>query len=146
MFLCFKILHNFLLLFLSGDQGFLNSYYAGFANAHVFQPDLKPEALNSRPVPEMERLSTLYNADVGLYMLANKVPSLSFSLSLHMHVSWPPLFICGQGNLYFILQNYKFCSPCFAREFVHVLSIESYLCWFLSSMDCGFKSFDPWSH
>ncbi|KAL2942626.1 Inositol phosphorylceramide glucuronosyltransferase 1 [Bienertia sinuspersici] len=26
----------------------------------------------TRPAPEMERLSTLYNADVGLYMLANK--------------------------------------------------------------------------
>ncbi|KAI5659944.1 hypothetical protein M9H77_28737 [Catharanthus roseus] len=55
-----------------GDQGFLNAYYPGFANAHIFEPDLAPEVLNSRPVPEMERLSTLYNADVGLYMLANK--------------------------------------------------------------------------
>lgn len=55
-----------------GDQGFLNSYYTGFANAHVFEPDMPQEVLNSRPVPEMERLSTLYNADVGLYMLANK--------------------------------------------------------------------------
>lgn len=55
-----------------GDQGFLNSYYADFASARVFDPDLSTEVLNSRPVPEMERLSTLYNADVGLYMLANK--------------------------------------------------------------------------
>ncbi|GMN25810.1 hypothetical protein TIFTF001_001066 [Ficus carica] len=55
-----------------GDQGFLNSYYSGFSNAHVFEPNLSAEVLNSRPVPEMERLSTLYNADVGLYMLANK--------------------------------------------------------------------------
>ncbi|KAL9320398.1 hypothetical protein ACSQ67_012237 [Phaseolus vulgaris] len=55
-----------------GDQGFLNSYFSGFPNAHVFEPNLSPEVLNSRPVPEMERLSTLYNADVGLYMLANK--------------------------------------------------------------------------
>ncbi|XP_057961461.1 inositol phosphorylceramide glucuronosyltransferase 1 isoform X2 [Malania oleifera] len=55
-----------------GDQGFLNSYYSGFANAHVFEPNLSPDIVNSRPVPEMERLSTLYNADVGLYMLANK--------------------------------------------------------------------------
>ncbi|KAJ9682465.1 hypothetical protein PVL29_018395 [Vitis rotundifolia] len=55
-----------------GDQGFLNSYYTGFASAHVFDPDLSPEERNARPVPEMERLSTLYNADVGLYMLANK--------------------------------------------------------------------------
>ncbi|KAG2333720.1 hypothetical protein Bca52824_004900 [Brassica carinata] len=45
-----------------GDQGFLNSYYPDFPNA----------PLKARPVPDMERLSTLYNADVGLYMLANK--------------------------------------------------------------------------
>lgn len=55
-----------------GDQGFLNSYYVGFANAHIFEPNLSPEEMKSRPVPEMHRLSTLYNADVGLYMLANK--------------------------------------------------------------------------
>ncbi|PRQ41660.1 putative glucuronosyltransferase [Rosa chinensis] len=55
-----------------GDQGFLNSYYSDFPNAHVFEPNLAPEVRKSRPVPEMERLSTLYNADVGLYMLANK--------------------------------------------------------------------------
>ncbi|PNY06186.1 glycogenin-1, partial [Trifolium pratense] len=55
-----------------GDQGFLNSYFPGFPNAHLFDPNLSPEALKSRPTPEMERLSTLYNADVGLYMLANK--------------------------------------------------------------------------
>ncbi|KQJ83610.1 hypothetical protein BRADI_5g15780v3 [Brachypodium distachyon] len=50
-----------------GDQGFLNSYYADFANSCVYEPDspLTPE-------PETQRLSTLYNADVGLYMLANK--------------------------------------------------------------------------
>ncbi|KAL7252530.1 hypothetical protein ACSBR1_007149 [Camellia fascicularis] len=34
--------------------------------------DLPQKVLDSRSVPEMERLSTLYNADVGLYMLANK--------------------------------------------------------------------------
>ncbi|KAH0944175.1 hypothetical protein HID58_003812, partial [Brassica napus] len=55
-----------------GDQGFLNSYYPDFPNARVFDPSLSPEAVKSRPVPKMERLSTLYNADVGLYMLANK--------------------------------------------------------------------------
>ncbi|KAJ4833365.1 Inositol phosphorylceramide glucuronosyltransferase 1 [Turnera subulata] len=55
-----------------GDQGFLNSYYSDFPNAHVFQPNLPKEVLDNRPVPQMERLSTLYNADVGLYMLANK--------------------------------------------------------------------------
>lgn len=58
---------------LTGDQGFLNSYYVGFANAQVYEPNLPSDVLNSRKVPEMERLSTLYNADVGLYMLANKV-------------------------------------------------------------------------
>ncbi|KAK9157204.1 hypothetical protein Scep_003778 [Stephania cephalantha] len=50
------------------DQGFLNSYYSGFANAHVFEPNLPIDIRNSKPIPEMERLSTLYNADV-----ANKV-------------------------------------------------------------------------
>ncbi|PHT48847.1 Inositol phosphorylceramide glucuronosyltransferase 1 [Capsicum baccatum] len=55
-----------------GDQGFLNSYYVGFANARVYEPNQSSDVLNSRKVPEMERLSTLYNADVGLYMLANK--------------------------------------------------------------------------
>ncbi|CAN4105888.1 unnamed protein product [Withania somnifera] len=55
-----------------GDQGFLNSYYVGFANARVYEPNQPSDVLNSRKVPEMERLSTLYNADVGLYMLANK--------------------------------------------------------------------------
>nr|GMC61639.1 inositol phosphorylceramide glucuronosyltransferase 1-like [Ipomoea batatas] len=63
---------NTLHSYTGGDQGFLNSYYAGFPNAHVFEPNLSPDVLNSRPVPKMERLSTLYNADVGLYMLANK--------------------------------------------------------------------------
>ncbi|TVU00435.1 hypothetical protein EJB05_54145 [Eragrostis curvula] len=50
-----------------GDQGFLNSYYSDFPNSRVYEPDspLTPE-------PETQRLSTLYNADVGLYMLANK--------------------------------------------------------------------------
>ncbi|GAB2277622.1 Inositol phosphorylceramide glucuronosyltransferase 1 [Dionaea muscipula] len=55
-----------------GDQGFLNSYYVGFANAQIFDPNVSSDELKSRPVPEMQRLSTLYNADVGLYMLANK--------------------------------------------------------------------------
>ncbi|CAF1888357.1 unnamed protein product [Brassica napus] len=55
-----------------GDQGFLNSYYPDFPNARVFDPSLTVEELRTRPVPDMERLSTLYNADVGLYMLANK--------------------------------------------------------------------------
>ncbi|CAG7891877.1 unnamed protein product [Brassica rapa] len=55
-----------------GDQGFLNSYYPDFQNARVFDPSLTPEELKNRPAPDMERLSTLYNADVGLYMLANK--------------------------------------------------------------------------
>ncbi|XP_031283835.1 inositol phosphorylceramide glucuronosyltransferase 1 isoform X1 [Pistacia vera] len=63
---------NTLHSYTGGDQGFLNSYYPDFPNAHVFEPNLSPEMLKSRPVPDMERLSTLYNADVGLYMLANK--------------------------------------------------------------------------
>ncbi|XP_044482389.1 inositol phosphorylceramide glucuronosyltransferase 1 isoform X1 [Mangifera indica] len=63
---------NTLHSYTGGDQGFLNSYYPDFPNAHVFEPNLSPEVLKSKPVPDMERLSTLYNADVGLYMLANK--------------------------------------------------------------------------
>ncbi|KAB2058838.1 hypothetical protein ES319_A11G262000v1 [Gossypium barbadense] len=63
---------NTLPSYTGGDQGFLNSYYSDFPNAHVFDPNIPQEVLKVRPVPEMERLSTLYNADVGLYMLANK--------------------------------------------------------------------------
>ncbi|XP_076903620.1 inositol phosphorylceramide glucuronosyltransferase 1-like [Bidens hawaiensis] len=55
-----------------GDQGFLNAYYAGFPSARVFDPNISTEELSNKPVAEMERLSTIYNADVGLYMLANK--------------------------------------------------------------------------
>jgi hypothetical protein len=54
-----------------GDQGFLNSYYKGFADAQLFNPDLSPEIRKALP-KKMERLSTLYNADVGLFALANK--------------------------------------------------------------------------
>ncbi|KAL3834048.1 hypothetical protein ACJIZ3_008784 [Penstemon smallii] len=54
-----------------GDQGFLNSYFPDFASARIFDPNASPEKLKSS-LPQMERLSTLYNADVGLYMLANK--------------------------------------------------------------------------
>lgn len=57
----------------AGDQGFLNSYYSDFPNAHLFKPNIPLEVVKSQLAPEMERLSTLYNADVGLYMLANKV-------------------------------------------------------------------------
>ncbi|CAA6662470.1 unnamed protein product [Spirodela intermedia] len=67
-----------------GDQGFLNSYYRDFANAHLFEPNLPSDPGNSRTVPGMERLSTLYNADVGLYMLANKVVAFCHSL-----YTWP---------------------------------------------------------
>ncbi|XP_020966816.1 inositol phosphorylceramide glucuronosyltransferase 1 isoform X3 [Arachis ipaensis] len=63
---------NTLPSYTGGDQGFLNSYYLEFPNAHVFEPNMPSESLNNRKVPEMERLSTVYNADVGLYMLANK--------------------------------------------------------------------------
>ncbi|KAK4755507.1 hypothetical protein SAY87_009264 [Trapa incisa] len=63
---------NTLYSYTGGDQGFLNSYYPEFPNAHIFDPNVPLEVLKSRPVPKMERLSTLYNSDVGLYMLANK--------------------------------------------------------------------------
>ncbi|XVF06463.1 hypothetical protein REPUB_Repub06bG0050200 [Reevesia pubescens] len=63
---------NTLPSYTGGDQRFLNSYYSDFPNAHVFDPNIPQDVLKSQPVPEMERLSTVYNADVGLYMLANK--------------------------------------------------------------------------
>uniref|UniRef100_A0A0D6QWV9 Hexosyltransferase n=1 Tax=Araucaria cunninghamii TaxID=56994 RepID=A0A0D6QWV9_ARACU len=63
---------NTLPSYTGGDQGFLNSYYADFPNAHLFEPNLSEDQLKSRSDTSMERLSTLYNADVGLYMLANK--------------------------------------------------------------------------
>ncbi|KAK8542957.1 hypothetical protein V6N12_015532 [Hibiscus sabdariffa] len=63
---------NILPSYTGGDQGFLNSYFSNFPNAHLFDPNIPEEVLKSRPAPEMERLSTHYNADVGLYVLANK--------------------------------------------------------------------------
>ncbi|KAJ0827743.1 putative glucuronosyltransferase [Helianthus annuus] len=48
-----------------GDQGFLNAYYTGFPSARVFDPNISTEEVNSKPAAEMERLSALYNADVG---------------------------------------------------------------------------------
>ncbi|KAL2227558.1 UNVERIFIED_CONTAM: Inositol phosphorylceramide glucuronosyltransferase 1 [Sesamum indicum] len=63
---------NTMYSYTGGDQGFLNSYFPDFANARIFDPYASAEELKSRPIPKMERLSTLYNADVGLYMLANK--------------------------------------------------------------------------
>ncbi|MBA0770701.1 hypothetical protein Gotri_019303, partial [Gossypium trilobum] len=70
---------NTLPSYTGGDQGFLNSYYSDFPNSHVFDPNIPQEVLKVRPVPEMEQLSTLYNADVGLYMLANKYPDFLMS-------------------------------------------------------------------
>ncbi|EXC01426.1 hypothetical protein L484_021997 [Morus notabilis] len=55
-----------------GDQGFLDAYFSGFINARVFDPNLPQEVVNSKPVPEMERLPTIFNADVGQYMISNK--------------------------------------------------------------------------
>ncbi|KAK8546439.1 hypothetical protein V6N13_067661 [Hibiscus sabdariffa] len=37
------------------DQGFPNSYYSDFPNAHVFDPDMPPDVLKSRPA-----VSSLY--------------------------------------------------------------------------------------
>lgn len=71
---------DFFCCFDTGDQGFLNAYYSGFPSARVFDPNISTEELNSKPVAEMERLSTIYNADVGLYMLANKVGCVSLLL------------------------------------------------------------------
>eukprot|EP00897_Mesotaenium_endlicherianum_P003673 jgi/Mesen1/3333/ME000191S02472 len=53
-----------------GDQGFLNSYFADFPNAQLFVPGA--DASNAPLVGGGERLPTIFNADVGLYMLDNK--------------------------------------------------------------------------
>lgn len=55
-----------------GDQGFLNTYYDDFPNAKLFDPTLSAEQRLATPAPKMERLSTFYNGDVGLYVLGNK--------------------------------------------------------------------------
>ena len=55
-----------------GDQGFLNSYYAGFASSPLFHPGHVPMPRTSQlpAAPgSTARLSTAYNADVGLYVL-----------------------------------------------------------------------------
>lgn len=51
----------------------MESYFPGFANARIFEPNLPPEILDSRPVPKMERLPTIYNADVGQCVISNNV-------------------------------------------------------------------------
>ncbi|KAE8707799.1 Inositol phosphorylceramide glucuronosyltransferase 1 [Hibiscus syriacus] len=55
-----------------GDQGFLTSYYSNFPNAQLFDPNIPEEVMKSRPAPQMERLSILYNADAGLSFINNK--------------------------------------------------------------------------
>ena len=49
-----------------GDQGFLNSYFQGFASAPVFEPGLD-DALAAKH--RYMRLPTRYNADIGLYVI-----------------------------------------------------------------------------
>jgi inositol phosphorylceramide glucuronosyltransferase 1 len=67
-----------------GDQGFLNSYFSGFAAAPLFNPKsgqlLASDSGNTAaapetggaaafgPTPRMQRLPTMYNADLGLYI------------------------------------------------------------------------------
>ncbi|XP_042049732.1 inositol phosphorylceramide glucuronosyltransferase 1-like isoform X1 [Salvia splendens] len=63
---------NTMYSYTGGDQGFPNSYFPDFANARLFDPQASLEELKSSPIRKMERLSTIYNADVGLYMLANQ--------------------------------------------------------------------------
>ncbi len=49
-----------------GDQGFLNSYFEGFASAPVFDPGL--DEASTAQLKYM-RLPTRYNADIGLYVI-----------------------------------------------------------------------------
>lgn len=61
--------------------------------------------LNERSEPEMERLSTLYNADVGLYMLANKVV-------IYLSMERYALNCCCSGLLIskWLVDRYSHCS------------------------------------
>ena len=57
----------------SGDQGFLNSYFADLPAAPLFDPQRDATSadggLTSNAAPRVLRLPTAYNADVGLYVL-----------------------------------------------------------------------------
>ncbi|PNH01302.1 putative glucuronosyltransferase [Tetrabaena socialis] len=50
-----------------GDQGFLNSYFSGFAHAPLFEPDTPytPDQY------KYMRLPTTYNADIGLFVVGS---------------------------------------------------------------------------
>ena len=49
-----------------GDQGFLNSYFYGFAEAPMFDPR---RDYGGGSAPSVLRLPTRYNADLGLYII-----------------------------------------------------------------------------
>ncbi len=58
----------------SGDQGFLNAYFAALPGAPLFEPESAPEggapdAAEHSAARALWRLPTAYNADVGLYVL-----------------------------------------------------------------------------
>ena len=55
----------------SGDQGFLNSYFADLPAAPLFDPQRNATSAGggSAAAPRVLRLPTAYNADVGLYVL-----------------------------------------------------------------------------
>ncbi|MFS8021446.1 putative glucuronosyltransferase [Helianthus anomalus] len=118
-----------------GDQGFLNAYYTGFPSARVFDPNISTEEVNSKPAAEMERLSALYNADVGLYMLANK------EVREHLEESLPG--IGGGRNPHdHLLVNFLFLLP---------VSILLFFCFVAAVVSLGFgfsvvpRQVKPWT-
>ncbi|GJU68091.1 inositol phosphorylceramide glucuronosyltransferase 1 [Tanacetum coccineum] len=68
----------------TSDQGFLNAYYAGFPSSRGFDQNISPKEMNSRPIADMERLSMLYNVDVVLYLLADKLEGMNKARAIHL--------------------------------------------------------------
>jgi hypothetical protein len=50
-----------------GDQGFLNSYFWELKNAQMFEPN------STKNHQEIQRISSIYNYDVGMYYLSSKL-------------------------------------------------------------------------
>ena len=83
----------------SGDQGFLNSYFSGFANAPVFDGKEDHRASDQRYM----RLPTRYNADIGLYVInsnrwsipASEIRSSSSHNLTTISLWCPAVFVVG---------------------------------------------------
>ena len=83
-----------------GDQGFLNSYFQGFASAPVFEPGLDDAAVASQ---RYMRLPTQYNADIGLYVInGNKwsIPNSEIRCRFRVRSSDPCCTACDSSPIW----------------------------------------------